>query len=487
MREKAVEYIYDSLVDIVGKENVVTEERELRKYGKDQSFTKPRNPLFAAKPASMEEVQQIVMMANRERVAIFPYSSGTNLQGGHIPTERGITIDLSKMKRIHKIDTISRNAIIEPGVTFAQLQDEVQKYGLKVLTAPGVPAYGSVLATYLDLTPLYSWCLYSIWQLLNIEMVLPTGEIMKTGQWAVRSGADTPFTWVTQFTVINRMFIGAQGTYGVATAGAINLKTLHEVRKVIFIPFQTIEEAIKAVFEIRSVEIGEETFIANPLYLSLMLADRSPEEFETYRKNLSPWTVILVISGWQEEAAYQEEDLRELALNSKFELLTELPGIPDAGEKILREILYPRGNDSQRLYKGVCNPIFTYVLPKQIWKLIGITEQLAKEYQYPSRDIGFFFLPLDYARGYYFEPSFHRNPEDISETEKVRTLFNRVSEALFQEGAIFDRPYGAWAEMVYNNAGKFHRKIREIKHMLDPENIMNPGKLAFYRRGVIHG
>jgi len=292
---------------------------------------------------------------------------------------------------------------------------------------------------------------------------------------------------VTQFTVINRIFIGAQGTYGIATAGAINLKTMHQVRKVLFIPFQTIEEAIGSVYKIRSLEIGEETFIANPLYLSLMLADRSVETLEKYRKNLPPWTVVLVISGWEEAAAYQEEDLKEIALASKFELLTELPGIPDAGKKIFREISYPGGNDHQRLYKGASNPIFTYVLPKQIGEMIELTERLAEEDRYPSHDIGFFLLPLDYARGYYFEPSFHRNPDEASETEKVRKMFYRVSEALFQEGAIFDRPYGAWAEMVYNHAAKYHRKIKDIKHMIDPENIMNPGKLAFYRGGGIDG
>jgi FAD/FMN-containing dehydrogenase len=481
MRQNAPEYIYDCLVDIVGKENVVTEEEELSKYGKDQSFTKPRNPLFAVKPAMREDVQQIVMLANREKIALFPYSSGTNLQGGHIPTERGITVDLSRMNRIHKIDTISRNAIIEPGVTFAQLQDETQKCGLKVLTAPGVPAYGSVLATYLDLTPLYSWCLYSIWQLLNMEMVLPTAEIMRTGQWAVSTGVDTPYTWVTQFAVINRMFTGAQGTYGIATAGAINLKTLHEVRKVLFIPFQSIEEAIETVYKIRSVEIGEETFIANALYLSLMLANQSSAAVEQYKENLSPWTVVVVLSGWEEEVAYQEEDLKELDLPGTCELLTELPEIPDAGEKTLKEIAYPGGNDNQKIYKGACNPIFSYILPKQAGKMIELTQQVAAQYEYASDDCGFFLLPLDYARGYYFEPSFHRNPDDTSETERMRALFNRVSEALFQAGAVFDRPYGAWAEMVYGNAAKYHKKIKDIKTILDPEHIMNPGKLAFYR------
>jgi FAD/FMN-containing dehydrogenase len=384
------------------------------------------------------------------------------------------------MNRIHKIDTISRNAIIEPGVTFAQLQDEARNKGLKVLTGPGVPAYGSVLASYLDLTPLYSWGLYSIWQLLNMEMVLPTGKIMKTGQWAVRAGAENPYSWVTQFAVMNRMFVGAQGTFGIATAGAINLKTLHDVRKVVFIPFKSIEGAIGAVRNLRSLEIGEESFIANPHYLSLMLSGGSLDAYGKTRDTLPLWTVAVVLSGWEEKVAYLEEDLKDLAVKNKYELLSELPGIPDAGEKILQEILYPKGNDNQKVYKGACNPVFTYVLPKQAGSMLDMVNRIADDYGYSPQDIGYLFLPLDYARGYYFEPGFHRNPQDEAETEKVHRIFHEVSEKLFEAGAVFDRPYGAWAEMVFNNAGKYHKKIKDIKHLLDPQNIMNPGKLAFY-------
>jgi FAD/FMN-containing dehydrogenase len=249
---------------------------------------------------------------------------------------------------------------------------------------------------------------------------------------------------------------------------------------VVFIPCQSIESAIGALRSLRSLEIGEESFIANPQYLSLMLSGGSLEAYRKTRNNLSPWTVGVVISGQEGKAAYQEEDLKDLAVKNKYELISELPGIPDAGEKILEEISYPHGNDNQKIYKGACNPVFTYVLPKQAGSMLDMVNRIADNYGYSRQDIGYFFLPLDYARGYYFEPSFHRNPQDEAETEKVHRIFHEVSEKLFEAGAVFDRPYGAWAEMVFNNAGKYHKKIKDIKHLIDPENIMNPGKLAFY-------
>ena len=191
-------YVVESLKEIVGSENLVTDAKELERYAKDGSFMKPMKPLCAAKPATIEEVQGIVRLANRIGIALFPYTSGTTYQGAHIPTERGITIDLSRMNKIDLLDKVARNAIIEPGVTFDQLQKEANKVGLKVMTPIGVPAHGSVLATYLECTPLYLWPRYKTWETLTLKMVLPTGEVMGTGQRAL-PGSEGPYNGTTQF------------------------------------------------------------------------------------------------------------------------------------------------------------------------------------------------------------------------------------------------------------------------------------------------
>jgi len=188
--------ILDSLQQIVGSENVITDEEDLQKYGSDQSFVTPLNPLYAVKPGSQGNVQKIILLANQKGIPVIPYSSGTNLQGAHIPTRKAITIDLSKLNKIHLIDPISRNVILEPGVTFSHLQDELKKQGLRVLTPLGVPSNGSVIGTYLEFTPLFSWPKYGPWEILTVKMVLPNGEVMGTGQMAVKA-AQHPYTWTT--------------------------------------------------------------------------------------------------------------------------------------------------------------------------------------------------------------------------------------------------------------------------------------------------
>ena len=87
-------------------------------------------------------------------------------------------------------------------------------------------------------------------------------------------------------------------------------------------------------------------------------------------------------------------------------------------------------------------------------------------------------LPLSHGATFYFEPSFYRDPQDNRDSQRVEELFLEASRELIHQGAFFDRPYPLWAEEVYARASLYHRKIKEIKKVVDPNNIMNPGKLA---------
>jgi FAD/FMN-containing dehydrogenase len=277
-------YILETLSEIVGPGNVITDAHDLEKYASDGSFVKSMKPLCAAKPLTVEEVQAIVRMANRAGVALFPYSSGTTYQGAHIPTERGITVDLSRMQGIDLLDTVARNAIIEPGVTFAQLQKEANKKGLKVMTPIGVPKEGSVVATYLENTPLYLWPRYKTWETLNVKLVLPTGELMGTGQMALPA-SERPYHWTTNLAVVNRLFFGAQGTFGIAVKAAVTLKNIPGARKYIFISMESIAKLGELSKDLMRQEANDEYFVASSLYIASLLA-KDPEEIKSLQQGL---------------------------------------------------------------------------------------------------------------------------------------------------------------------------------------------------------
>jgi hypothetical protein len=470
-------YIIRNLEETVGPDNVVTDAKDLEKYGNDGSFVRPMKPLCAARPATVEEVQGIVRMANRLNVALFPYSSGTNYQGGHIPTERGVTVDLGRLNRIELLDAVARNAIIEPGVTFEQLQREAGKKGLRAMTALGVPGEGSVLATYLECTPLYLWPRFKTWETLTLKMVLPTGEIMSTGQMAV-PGSERPYNWTTQMGVLNRLFFCAQGTLGIAVKGAITLKNIPAARKFIFVSLEGIGKLGELSQKLMHQEANDEYFVANNLYLACLLAS-SKEEIEALKKSLPPWAVVVGISGNdEEEVAYKELDLREVLTSFGLAGTENLPGLSDAQGRLIEETEHPKGMGNQRRYKGGCTYIACMASKTQLNALYDLTLKATSKNGGTPPELGWRIMPLNFGGSYYFEPSLYFNPEDPVDYESSRGTFLHASRTLIHAGAFFPRPYPLWAEEVYFRMGAYHRKVKMVKEMLDTNNIMNPGKLA---------
>jgi FAD/FMN-containing dehydrogenase len=87
-------------------------------------------------------------------------------------------------------------------------------------------------------------------------------------------------------------------------------------------------------------------------------------------------------------------------------------------------------------------------------------------------------MPLNFGGSYYFEPNLYHNPDDKKESDVAYKLFMEISRSLIHAGGFFPRPYPLWADEVFFRLGAYHRKIKMVKAMLDPNNVMNPGKLA---------
>ncbi len=116
----------EGLGRIVGIENVIDTPEVLERYSRDCSFARPMKPRFVARPKNAEEVQGIVRWANVTGTPLVPVSSDfPHFRGDTVPSvPEAVTVDLSRMNRIIRIDRRNRVALIEPGVTFGQLQPE---------------------------------------------------------------------------------------------------------------------------------------------------------------------------------------------------------------------------------------------------------------------------------------------------------------------------------------------------------------------------
>lgn len=471
-----MDIIIRQLNSILGEKNVIADAEALAQYSNGNiSFIPPRTPVLAVTPSNAEEIREVLKVAALNKIPVTPTSSSRSGHGGSIPSVPGITIDLRRMNKIELIDTSSRNAIIEPGVTFSHLQEKAKEQGLRVLTPVEITADSSVISTYLDMAPLYSWPRYGTESILTMEVIIPNGEIIKTGIAAIPIVDKPYFPFGTNPSYLNKVWFGSQGTLGIVTKAVIKLKTLHKTNKVLFIPFKSLEESFPAVKELKRFGYAVEFFMANPAYLAGMLAG-DENELPKVSKLLPPVTAVLVLRGETEEVEYQLQDIQELAGNLKLECLEELPGIEEAGSKILREIENPEGYEKSRSFRGGYSVIPFICMIPQIPLFRRTLGQMAQAFKYNTADIGELFIPVEPARGH-FQYSFRYNPENPQEMMVTKKLFEVLSGTLIKMGGFFSRPYGNWADLVYAKAGAYKAMIRNIKETIDPDNIMNPGKL----------
>ena len=106
-------------------------------------------------------------------------------------------------------------------------------------------------------------------------------------------------------------------------------------------------------------------------------------------------------------------------------------------------------------------------------------EEVAAKHGYPTRDIGVYLQPLERARACFCQFSFHCHPDDAKEAERVAKLYLDASQRAIGMGGLFTTPYGPWADMVYSRAASYTAVMKVVKDALDPNHILNPGKLCF--------
>ena len=175
----------EALAGISSSENIITDQETLESYSQDLSFVKPIKPQAVIKPGSADEIQSIVKWANETATPLVPVSSGPpRFRGDTVPGVPGaVIVDLSGMKEIIRIDRRNRVAMIEAGVTYAQLQPELAREGLR-LSTPLVPrANKSIVASLLErepiLIPRSQWA--SLEPLRCTSIVWGDGQKLTTG------------------------------------------------------------------------------------------------------------------------------------------------------------------------------------------------------------------------------------------------------------------------------------------------------------------
>lgn len=481
----------ERLAKIVGAKYVSDKPDALKVYAQDYSLTPPMLPNIAVQPKNSGEIQQIVKLADENRVPVVPVSSSVHFQGATIPSQGGLVLDLGRMNRILEINELDRIIRLEPGVTWQQAQSALVKNQGVVVSPLGVHPQRSVVTDYLEReVPTSAMYEYSE-PLLSMEVVWANGEIFRTGSASAPMYPDGPSKGANpQGPGLDffRLLQGAQGTMGVVTWAAVKYEYLAPVNKVFFMTFKQIEDAIEPIYKIQRMVIGNECLLLNNLDLATILAGKRPNDLKRLRETLPPYTLCLVLSGSrgrpEEKIQYQEEALRQLAKNFlKVELLTALPGVPGLEKQLPSLLRQPSAEDGANYWrlrnKGGWQSLFFITLPEKVPAYTAIVSQVAAKHGYPVSDVGVYLQPIERARACQCQFNFYYNPEDAAEKQKISQLYAEAAQSLLNSGAYFTRPYGVLADMVYSRATGYVTALRKVKKIFDPHNILNPGKLCF--------
>ncbi len=231
--------IIEQLKTIIGAENVATDRQDLICYGYDATQMEFL-PDAVVHPGSTEEVARVLKLANTEKFPVFPRGAGSGFTGGALPKGGGIVLVVTRLNRILRIDTENLIAEVEPGVVTEQFQIEVEKLGLFYPPDPASLKFSTLGGNVAENAGGPRCVKYGVTRdfVMGLEVVLPTGEIIRTGGETYKGVVGYDLT---------RLLCGSEGTLGVITKIIFKLLPLPEAKKTMLTIFDSIDGAAKAV------------------------------------------------------------------------------------------------------------------------------------------------------------------------------------------------------------------------------------------------
>lgn len=480
----------EELAKIVGKENVSSAIKDRTQYSQDMSLLPPGMPDLVAKAKSAEEVSAIVKLCNERNTPLVPVASRVHFNGCTIPKQGGVVLDLTGMNRVFEIDLDNRRVRFEPGVTWRQLVDELEKKGMRVIMPLLPHAERSVLTDYLE-REVPTNTVYDYGEpMQSMELVWPTGEIFRLGSASVNNYPDSMSKGANPSGPgldFYRFLQGAQGTMGVLTWTNLKIESIPKIDKVYFAAVNDLSYAQDFLYRILPRRIGQEVVLLNNIDLATIVAENWPADFEKLRDTLPPWTLILVISGLlrrpEEKVAYEESFLADVVKNEYkgIAFIDNLPGFPGLGKKMLPLLRKPWSKPVywKNQWKGASQSLFFIARPSNSTYYVDIVEDIAVRHGYPIADIGMYVQPIEHNRACQMDFTFFYNPASSNDTAFISVLQRDAAMALMNEGAFFSRPYGKLAPIIYDRAAGYTQALKRVKKVFDPKNIMNPGNLCF--------
>jgi len=462
------------LKKIAGDINVSTNPADLYIYSQDMTQAEQSWPDIVVMPESVEEIQTIIRLANKEKIPVTPYTTGGNIGGLTIPLKGGIVLDLRRMNRIIEVSEANMYAVVEPGVTFGMMKARLDSQHPNLVytyaySPPSTSVMANALVQGLD-TFSYRYGAASHW-VTGLEVVLPTGELVRIGSCAASD------TWqaIVPFPEMDGLFLGWQGATGVITKMAVSLWLKPKYSSSLTFALRDIDSAYDLVQAISRTRIPDditggsnawqkmEKLAAEHLKTSIYPAVANLPDEPDFLLNVS-------LSGNSE---------KELSL--KTEIMEDLSG----------EVVRDNGLMEIRRYSGKSAPLPMQMLgvlssgggltwvgtygPMSKW-----TEVLKKGCEIQDK---YNITRSSYTRIMnegHFAAVRWLLPFDKGDPEMVKRITDLSLDQLdmcISTGYMpYKTPFWAIRKLEKRLSPEWLKLHRNIKSLLDPNNIMNPGR-----------
>ncbi|KAF0219810.1 MAG: glycolate [Geobacteraceae bacterium] len=451
--------IIQKLTEIVDEDNVAAEPQDLLCYSYDATQMQFK-PDVVVYPADAEEVSLILKMANSERIPVFPRGAGSGFSGGSLPKGGGILLVVTRMNRILRIDTDNLIAEVEPGVVTEQFQEAVEKLGLFYPPDPASLKFSTLGGNVAECAGGPRAVKYGVTKdfVMGLEVVLPTGDIIRTGGETVKGVVGYDLT---------KLMCGSEGTLGVITKIIFKLLPLPEAKKTMMAVFDSIDGAAKAVSTIISGKIIPTTLEFMD-HATLQCVDR---RFSLGMPAEGRAVLIIEVDGDRDLIEKQAGQIHGLI---KPLGLVQFRVAKDAAESEqlwkVRRLVSPSLRD--------VNPTKyneDIVVPRsRVPDVIRRIEKIQQKYDIPIVNFG-------HAGDGNIHVNVMIDKEIEGQEEKAHEAIKEIFQAALDLGGTMSGEHGiglSKAPYIPLELSPVQiAAMKAIKHALDPNNILNPGKM----------
>ncbi|MCP9483855.1 FAD-binding protein [Shimia sp. CNT1-13L.2] len=458
MTQDTISLALSELRDLLG-DRLSTGQSVCEIHGRDEAYSEPALPDAVVFPESTQEVSAIMKICSAHKVPVVPFGIGTSLEGHVIPIHGGISVDTNRMNKVLEVHESDLDAVVQPGVTRTQLNDELRATGLMFTVDPGADAtLGGMASTRASGTNTVRYGTMRE-NVLSLEVVLPDGRVVNTGSRARKSSAGYDLT---------HLFVGAEGTLGIITELTVRLFGRPDTELSATCAFETIDDAVNTV--IMAIQMGL------PMARIELLDDVQMRGMNIFNPDLNlPEKPHLFLEFHGSEAGVKEqvelfESVAEEFGVSGFDWATKL----EDRERLwqARHNAYYAGKSLRKGCEGVvtdcCVPI------SALADCIARTKELIAESNLIAPIVG-----------HVGDGNYHLliliDPENADEMARAKQLASDVNRTALSFGGTVTGEHGVGTgkkKYMAEEHGTAYLLMAQLKQSIDPLNIMNPGKLV---------